>query len=249
MIFPKLRMAKQLPLISFLNYCLLLLLLMPGLLPAATIEIGVDSTVTSYTVERLNASDSDSVVSPSEQTVPPEVPVTTVAPLSEPTDELSRRHPHIFTRPQVVENLSSRPNATVERVLQPQGVPQTQTLSGKGSKELVALDDGEVSLAVYLYTYERADIVVRLYDEEGNEILFNGQPLLTWRRVDDSSFAPVKFKGEPDMTSMYEQSPGNYSPTSGIDYKFTIGKGQKLVLTTGGDAEPRSFVKATSSVF
>jgi hypothetical protein len=221
----------------------------PSFLSAATIEIGIDSTVTSYTVERLNASGSNSVAPASEPTMPPEVSNSTTAPVSEPTDELLRRHPHIFTRPQVVENLSSMPNATVERVLQPAGALQTQTLSGKGSKELVALDDGEVSLEVYLYTYEPADIVVRLYDEEGNEVLFNGQPLLTWRRADDSSFAPVKFKGESDMNSMYEESPGNYSPTRGIDYKFAIGKGQKLVLSTGGAAEPRSFVKATSSVF
>lgn len=251
MIFQKPLMEKKSVSISFLS---LLLMLPASLMPsqkleAAQIEIGIASSVTSFTVEQLNASGTGTLQSSSEQTIPAAVPGTTVAPVSEPVDELSQRVPHIFTRPQVVETLNTRPNATVGQVLQTQGAPQTQTLSGKGSKELVALADGEVSLEVYLYTYSPADIVVRLYDADGNEIRFDGQPLLSWRRVDGSSYAPVNFKGVVDSASMFEESPGDYSPTPGISYKVDLKKGQKIVLTTSGGAEPRSYVKATGTVF
>lgn len=251
MIFQKPLMEKKSASISSLS---LLLLLHASLLPlpalkAAQIEIGIDSAITTFTVEQLNASGTSTEQPISEQTTPAAVPGTTVAPVIEPADELSQRNPHIFTRPQAVESVSTRPNATVEQVLQTQGTPQTQTLSGKGSKELVALADGEVSLEVYLYTYSPADIVVRLYDEDGNEIRFDGQPLLSWRRVDGSSYAPVSFKGAVDSSSMFEESPGDYSPTPGISYKIDVKKGQKVVLTTSGGAEPRSYVKATSTVF
>ncbi len=251
MIFQKLPMEKKSALTSSLSLLLVLhaSLMLSPILEAAQIEIGIASEVTSFTVEQLNAPGTGTPQPSSEQTTPVAVPGTTVAPVSEPTEELSQRKPHIFTRPQAVEPLNPRPNATVEQVLQTQGTSQTQTLSGKGSKELVALADGEVSLEVYLYTYSPADIVVRLYDEDGNEIRFDGQPLLSWRRVDGSSYAPVKFKGAVDSSSMFEESTGDYSPTPGISYKVDVKRGQKIVLTTSGGAEPRSYVKATGAVF
>jgi hypothetical protein len=48
---------------------------------------------------------------------------------------------------------------------------------------------------------------------------------------------------------MFEENPGDFSPRPDLNYKFEIKKGQKIKLITGGNAEPRSYIKATSQAF
>jgi len=244
-------MEKKSPFLSFLELLVFLLFLLPASdrLCAATIELGIGSETISIAVEKNNLPDSvlnDTTPPPA---VPAALPQNTVAPAVDSDSELKKDFPHIYTSPKDLRQLSPRPNATLQKVLQEQSSAGGQSLTGKGEKELVAVADGEVSLEVYLFTYRNAEIIVRLYDEEGDEIRFSGQSLLEWSRVNDFSYAPVKYKGVTDSSSMYEETSGNYSPVRGISYKLDIKKGQKLVLSISGGAEDSSYVRTSGSVF
>jgi hypothetical protein len=244
-------MERKSPSISCREVLLLLLaiLLMNCQAHAAKIYLGIGSEATSISVEKSNPPDSVLNETSSGQTVPAALSGTTVSPPADTDAGLAQSYPHLFASPKAVKQLSSKLSATVQKVLQSNVSSQEQTLTGKGEKELIALADGEVALAAYLYTYRNASIVARLYDEEGNEIRFAGQPLLSWVRANDTSYAPIQFKGQTDASSMFEESSGNYSPVKGISYKFNIRKGQKLVLSISGAAEDDSYVRAEGAVF
>ncbi|MFZ5953119.1 MAG: hypothetical protein ACOYXC_20620 [Candidatus Rifleibacteriota bacterium] len=171
----------------------------------------------------------------------------TVSPVEDFIDRISSDFPHIFSDPKNIWNSGSKPNATLPEVMQP---PFSEaTLNGKGEKELVALRDGEVSLAVLLSTYEYATMEVHLFDVDGSEIWFSGQSLLYWERPDSKSYAPAIFKGRADPTSMVSERSGDFGPNENLTYKFDIKEGQKIILKTGGNAAPRSFIKASGSAF
>jgi hypothetical protein len=116
-------------------------------------------------------------------------------------------------------------------------------LNGPGQKEVVATADGPVKIEIFLSTYNPAAMEVHLIDTDGAEIFFKGRSLLLWQRPNDSSYAPVYFQGDSQPDSMYENNPGDFSPKPGLSYSYDIKQGQKLILKTGGNAEPSSYIR------
>jgi hypothetical protein len=243
--------AKKSPLILCASFGLLALISLVGAgrLSAAKIEVGVESSVSTINVENLNEPGTASLAPEVAPVSPPAVPGATPGQIDDPNDALARRHPHIYTTP--VSTVAAGPDlpSAVEKVLQPAGNASMPALNGKGTLELTALRDGEVNLEVYLFTYRDAKIEVSLYDENGEEISFAGQPLLKWERTNDYSFAPVSFKGVADNSSMYEEKPGNFSPRRDLSYGLRLKAGQKLVLKTSGNAESESYIRVGGAAF
>jgi hypothetical protein len=248
MIFQKLLTTRSSVLSLSIKLTLLIVIGLSSALQAEKLKIGSEPEPEILNIENLNASGTNPVLSPSQQTSPQAVEDSTFAPAPDPIDKIARELPHSITFPNSVSSISSKPNASMGKVLAPPE-PKSETLTGKGEKELVAIEDGEVSIELYLYTHEPANMEVRLIDTDGSEIWFDGYSLLLWRRSDGNSYAPIKFKGREDTDSMFEENPGDFSPRPDLNYKFEIKKGQKIKLITGGNAEPRSYIKATSQAF
>lgn len=214
---------------------------------AVKLEFDIHPGTFTMNIEKLNSPESKPELSGSQQTTAKGVPDSTITPLPELLKKILETFPHIFIKPQSSGVTSSRPNATVEQVLQP---PFSENeLNGKGEKELVALRDGNASIEVLLSTRAPANMEVHLYDVDGSEIWFKGLSLLLWRRPDDKTNAPVSFKGNSDPSSMYKNNEGDYSPSENLTYSFDMKEGQKVILKTGGNAEPRSYIKARGSAF
>lgn len=250
MIFPKFCREKK----SILRFCrkisaaicLVLVCFTASSLNAAKIEFDVYPGSTTFNVERLNPVGGTAVIE-KEQTAVKEVPETKTTPLQDYIEKIITDFPHIFTAPQTTKAISSRPNATIPEVMQP---PFSETeLTGKGEKELVAVRDGDVKLELLLSTYAPARMEVHLFDVDGSEIWFKGLSLLLWDRPDDKQYAPVQFKGNTDSSSMVLEKAGDYGPNENLSYTFSMKEGQKILLKTGGNAQPRSFIKAKGSAF
>jgi len=119
--------------------------------------------------------------------------------------------------------------------------------SGKGSGEFEAFADGTAQILAFLPTYRPARIIVRLLDDDGEEVFFKGKSLLVWERPDDKAYAPVFFKGSSDETSMKKASSGNYDAVQN-KYSFEIEQGQRLRLEIEGQPEASSYIKASGPI-
>lgn len=214
---------------------------------AAKIEFDIFPGSTTFNVERLNPVGGSAEIAGNEQTTAKNVPETSTTPIQDYIVKIVSEFPHIFTSPEGTKAVSSKPNATIPEVMQP---PFSEAeLIGKGEKELVAVRDGDVKLELLLSTYAPASMEVHLYDVDGTEVWFKGLSLLLWNRPDDKQYAPVQFKGNADSSSMVLEKTGDYGPNENLSYTFSLKEGQKLILKTGGNAEPRSFIKAKGSAF
>ena len=214
---------------------------------AAKIEFDIFPATGTFNVEKLNPSGGVVDLENSQQTSASEVSNPNVTPVPDFISRIAAEFPHIFALPKSSQPVSSVPNATIPEVMRP---PFSETaLEGKGEKELVALRDGGVTLKLLLSTYAEASMEVHLYDTDGAEVWFKGSSLLSWHRLDASTYAPLQFKGTVDADSMQLAQTGDYSPAEDLSYSFDIKEGQKLVLKTYGNAEPRSFIKVSGSAF
>ncbi|MGM0598351.1 MAG: hypothetical protein ACQETH_00920 [Candidatus Rifleibacteriota bacterium] len=248
MIFQKLLTTKSSVLNLLIKLTLLIIIGLPTALPGEKLKIGIEPEPEILNIENLNASGTNPNLSPSQQASPQTVEGSSFAPAPDPIDKIAQELPHSITLPNSTSTISSKPNASIGRVLAPPE-PKTETLSGPGEKELVAIKDGEITIEALLSTYSPASMEVHLFDEDGSEIWFKGQSLLLWRRADDRSYAPLSFQGNTDPNSMYEKSSGDFSPRNNLNYKFDLKKGQKILLITSGQAEPSSFIKVSGNVF
>ncbi|PKL48206.1 MAG: hypothetical protein CVV42_10510 [Candidatus Riflebacteria bacterium HGW-Riflebacteria-2] len=234
------------------NAWIALFLLFVGLialpeLPAAKIEFDIFPASTTFNVENLNQSGGVVDLENSQQTTASEVTGPSVTPVPDFLSKIAAEFPHIFTLPRSSQPTSSLPNATIPEVMQP---PFSETtLEGKGEKELVALRDGGVTIKLLLSTYSQASMEAHLYDPDGSEVWFKGSSLLSWHRLDSRQNSPLQFKGTVDSTSMRLEGSGDYGPADDLSYSFDIKEGQKLVIKTYGNAEPRSFIKVSGSAF
>lgn len=214
---------------------------------AAKIEFDIFPATGTFNVEKLNPSGGVVDLENSQQTSASEVPNPNVTPVPDFISTIAAEFPHIFTLPKASQPVSSVPNATIPEVMRP---PFSETaLEGKGEKELVALRDGGVTLKLLLSTYAEASMEVHLYDIDGSEVWFKGSSLLSWHRPDSMQNSPLQFKGTVDADSMRLEGSGDYGPADDLSYSFDIKEGQKLVLKTYGNAEPRSFIKVSGSAF
>jgi hypothetical protein len=214
---------------------------------AAKIEFDVFPATTTFNVERLNPSGGVVDLENSRQTSANEVTCPVVTPVPDFISKIAAEFPHIFTLPHSSRAISSVPNATLPEVMQP---PFSETtLEGKGEKELVALRDGDVTIKLLLSTYSQASMEIHLYDPDGSEVWFKGSSLLSWHRLDSRQNSPLQFKGTVDSDSMRLEGSGDYGPADDLSYSFDIKEGQKMVIKTYGNAEPRSFIKVSGSAF
>lgn len=214
---------------------------------AAKIEFDIFPATGTFNVEKLNPSGGVVDLENSQQTSASEVPNPTVTPVPDFISRIAAEFPHIFTLPKSSQPVSSVPNATIPEVMQP---PFSESaLNGKGEKEMVALRDGSVTLKLLLSTYSEALMEAHLYDADGSEVWFKGSSLLSWHRFDSNTYAPLQFKGTVDADSMRLDHSGDYGPADDLSYSFDIKEGQKLVIKTSGNAEPRSFIKVSGSAF
>lgn len=121
-------------------------------------------------------------------------------------------------------------------------------VTGVGTKDGVAEADGPVTLEIFMPTREPAGMEVHLFEATGEEVLFGGRPLLSWVRLDDKAFAPVFFEGKADSASVYENKPGDFSPSADLSYRFAIKRGQRLRIVTNGRPLPESYLRVTGPV-
>jgi hypothetical protein len=216
-------------------------------LNGAKIQFDISPATTTFNVEILNPPGVKTDVQPTSPVSPTEVQTNTKSTMPDFIETISRELVHIFTNPTSSDSSQSRPNSNLTQVLNP---PFSENkLPGKGEKELVAVRDGEVKVELLLSTYNQAQMEVRLIDTDGSEVWFNGSSLLIWNRPDGSSFAPVFFKGKSDESSMVLRAAGDYSPKENISYSIAIKEGQKLILRTTGNPNPRSYIRASGSAF
>lgn len=175
--------------------------------------------------------------------------VSTSSPVKSPNfiEKHLKKIPIIFIEADKIENNPKSP-VSINKVLQPEQTGGI-SLTGKGTKEIIALSDGTFDIQVYLSTYNKAFLKASLYDSDGSEIWFKGQSLLSWERSDDSQNDPLSFKGQIDQASMHKEKSGDYSPALNLSYKVDIKEGQKIVLTTGGEALPKSYIKIKGNCF
>lgn len=214
---------------------------------AAKIEFDIFPATGTFNVEKLNPDGGVVDLENSQQTSAAELKNPNVTPVPDFLIKIAAEFPHIFTLPASSRPISSMPNATIPEVMRP---PFSETsLEGKGEKELVALRDGNVTLKLLLSTYSQASMEVHLYDPDGSEVWFRGSSLLSWHRVDSRQNSPLQFKGVVDPDSMRLEGSGDYGPADDLAYSLDIKEGQKLVLKTYGNAEPRSFIKVSGSAF
>jgi len=214
---------------------------------AAKIEFDIFPATSTFNVERLNPAGGVVDHATSQQTSAKELETVNIAPVPDFITRIAAEFPHIFTLPASSNAISSKPNATIPQVMQP---PFSESaLNGKGEKELVALRDGQVTLDVLLSTYSEASMEAHLYDVDGSEVWFKGSSLLSWHRLDANAYAPLQFKGTVDAASMQLEHSGDYGPADNLSYSFDVKEGQKLVIKTYGNAEPRSFIKVSGSAF
>lgn len=106
-------------------------------------------------------------------------------------------------------------------------------LTRAGTQTRTALSGGTVQIRPYLFTYNTAAMVIKLYEADGSEVRFSGKPLLQWRRDDDMDASGVHFRGVRDASSMIITA-GDPSPRTGLVYTFTITPGQKIRATMSG---------------
>jgi len=214
---------------------------------AVKFEFDIQPGTFTMNIEKLNSPEGKPELSASQQTKASEVPDAETTALPNLLKKIIEQLPHIFTNPLSSNVTTSRPNANAAEVLQP---PNSESeLKGKGEKELVAVRDGMASVEIYLSTYAPATMEVHLYDVDGSEIWFKGLSLLLWQRPDDSANAPVSFKGDSDQSSMFKVKDGDYSPRDNLTYSFDLKEGQKIVLKTGGQAEPTSYIRVKGTAF
>lgn len=252
MIFQKSLKEKSLTLRLFLSFWRESFLIMAFfcILPvlfAAKLEFDIQPGTFTINIERLNSPDTNPDLSASQQTKIEAVPNIKTTLLPDFLEKIFTTFPHIFATPESSTLISSQPNANASQVLQPPN--NGSDLEGVGEKELVALRDGTANIEVLLSTYSPASMEVHLYDADGSEIWFNGQSLLIWQRPDDKADAPLSFKGKTDSSSMVKGGGGDYSPAENLSYSIEMKEGQKLLLKTGGQAEPRSYIRVKGSAF
>ena len=127
------------------------------------------------------------------------------------------------------------------------------TLRRDGSDLRIAQRDGEVWIEPYLKLNSRpstATVIVRLYDESGQEILFNNpsggkMPVFLWVR-NAIEFMPCFFKGLPRDESMF-LNVWQWDPALGLKYPLSIRKGQKITINMLGSNPPTNVaVKSTA---
>lgn len=252
MISQKFLAKKSLTSRSGLKSWLAFILLTAGLaaipeLFAARIEFDIFPATGTFNVEKLNPAGGVVDLENSQQTSAGELKNPNVTPVPDFLRTIAVEFPHIFTLPASSRSTSSAPNATIPEVMRP---PFSESsLEGKGEKELVALRDGNVTLKLLLSTYSQASMEVHLYDPDGSEVWFRGSSLLSWHRLDSRQNSPLQFKGIVDPASMRLEGSGDYGPADDLAYSLDIKEGQKLVLKTYGNAEPRSFIKVSGSAF
>lgn len=213
---------------------------------AASIELGKEGETYSIQVDKFNKSITSLNFNSNNSRIKS---ISTSSPVKLPdfVEELLKKIPIIFIDADKIDNIS-KTQVSMDKVLQPEQ-SEGVDLTGKGTKEIIALSDGTFDLQVYLSTYNKAFLKASLYDTDGSEIWFKGQSLLSWERSDDSQNDPLSFKGQVDQTSMHKEKSGDYSPTLNLSYKVDILKGQKIVITTGGEALPKSYIKLKGNCF
>ncbi len=228
---------------------MLALLAIPGStgLYGAKIQFDISPATTTFNVKILNPPGVQSEVQTTPPVAPTEVQTTTRSSMPEFIENISRELVHIFTNPNSSDSSRSRPDAQVARVLNPPF--SDNKLVGRGERELVAVRDGDVSVELFLPTYNQARMEVSLIDTDGSEIWFNGSSLLVWSRPDDKAFAPVFFKGTSDPGSMVLHAPGDYNAKANLSYPVAMKEGQKLILRTTGNPDPSSYIRASGSAF
>lgn len=147
------------------------------------------------------------------------------------------------------ERRSGRPTAgSLDQVVTGEAAGPGLEVTGVGVKVGVAEADGPVAIEIYMPTFEPAGMEVHLFEATGEEVLFAGRPLLSWVRLDDKAFAPVFFEGKADPASVYENKPGDFSPSADLSYRFAIKRGQRLQIETNGRPLPESFLRVTGPV-
>ena len=211
----------------------------------AKIQFDIAPATTTFNVKTLNPPEIESEVQVTPPVAPTEVQTHTRSSMPDFIENIYRELVHIFTNPNSSDSSRSRPNAQVARVLNPPF--SDNKLVGNGEKELEAVRDGDVSVELFLPTYDQAKMEVSLIDTDGSEIWFNGSSLLVWNRPDDKAFAPVFFKGTSDQGSMVLHAADDYNAKENLSYSVAMKEGQKLILRTTGNPEPNSYIRASVS--
>ncbi len=175
--------------------------------------------------------------------IPLKPPLTVPTPIANPTPAIlvpinpALPGAHLGNQPIEILGLPGTPNLP-EEVLN--ALPAAPTpvgninLTRAGTNTRTALIGGTVRIEPYLFTYNTASMIVRLYEADGTEVLFSGKPLLQWRRTDDMDASGVHFRGVRDASSMVITA-GDPSPRTGLSYSFTITASQKIRASMSGN--------------
>ncbi len=217
---------------------------------AAEIEMGREGETVRQVVETLTAS---STVGARWQPAGPAASPAAVVPVpraldTSPWPAAAGGGSHLGNAAAAAGPVPATGASTIPRVISG-GPPKRVQVSGLGTADVTAMSDGPVTIEVLLTTYQPATIEIRLLNPDGTEVMVNGHSLLEWVRPDDTANAPVWFQGRKDPDSMETTNGRDYSPKRGLQYTFNIKQGQRLVISTTGNALPASYARATSSAF
>lgn len=126
-------------------------------------------------------------------------------------------------------------------------LPVVAVVNGGDSGGWTATRDGQAVLQPLLRTRDGATMIVRLFDASGQEVLFDGKSLMEWRRPDDTTNAPLRFRGQADARSMLLEQAGDYSPRPGLAYTVPVTQGQRITIEVSGRPESDSEFKLRSN--
>jgi len=121
-------------------------------------------------------------------------------------------------------------------------------LAGSGRESRVAKSSGRVSIEALATSGNQkpSSLMIRLFDANGTEVQFQGKPLLTWERKNDSGYFPAWFKGVEDKTSMHYTD--NWSADN-KSYSFDIKQNQKIVCEVTSPSNDCILVVDSDSFF
>lgn len=115
---------------------------------------------------------------------------------------------------------------------------QAARLAAPGRETWLVNGDGVLDFRPVLRTWEGATCTLRLLDEKGEEVLFDGASLFSWSRPNDKARALPRWKGRNDPSALYEEGAGNWTPREDLRYDIALRKGQKLILELSGRPAP-----------
>lgn len=99
--------------------------------------------------------------------------------------------------------------------------------------EWTAARDGELTIRPCLSTYAGAGMTVTV----------DGKVVFRWKRANDRDGSRAVFQGKEDPDSIVENSPGDFSPSRTLQYRFPVKKGQTVKAIQSGQPGPAAFLK------